>query len=365
LEYIKVDFKSVNGKSLRLINVYIHPYAKGEIFHELDNLINEHTILVGDLNGHNILWSLGNANKRGTDIIDLMNTNNLRVINNKLSPTWSSINKRSGSPDMIIVSKNIKNRDIKDWKVGPDLGSDHLPIRIEIESKVRRCSPYRHMHWILSKLDENKYKNTLNNILLDVSSENYNAQEINPIYERLQKATLASAKECCPRSTFSQAAHGTPWWNDECTRAVDTKGRLRKESMTHQNDHKLALFTAASKNCRRIISRAKKDFWEKLYNRANINDLFKYYRRLNNSRDNIYGVNINNGTIYDNRRIGNGICKFFANCGNNNKLRSTTLRKSNRNHNLNDSLLNDNISELEVINVINNLNLKKPRDLTK
>jgi hypothetical protein len=359
LEYIKVDFNNDDGKALRLINVYIHPYAKGEVFHELEDLINEHTILVGDLNAHNILWSLGNPNKRGSDVIDFMNTNNLRVINNKLSPTWSSINKRSGSPDMIIVSKNIKNKDIKDWKVGPDLGSDHLPIRIEIESKVSRCSPHRHLHWIFSKLDEIKYKNTLNNKLLDISSENYNCQEINTIYERLQKTTVLAAKECCPRSAFSNSKHGTPWWNDECTKSVNTKRRLRKESMIHQTDYKIGLFKAASKKSRKVIYIAKKEFWERLYNRANINDLFKYFRRINNSRDNIYGVNINNQTIYDNKIIGNGICKFFSNCGNNNKFRFISLCKNHSNHNLDDSLLNDDISELEVKNVINNLNLKK------
>jgi hypothetical protein len=334
LEYIKVDFNTNNGTALSLVNVYIHPYAKGEVLHELDDIINEHTILMGDLNAHNILWSSGNPNKRGSDVLEFMNNNNLRVINNKSSPTWSSNNKRSGSPDMIIVSKNIKNRDIKNSKIGPDLGSDHLPILIQIESKVSRCSPYRHLHWILSKLDEDKYKNTLNNILVNISSENFNYHEINTIYGKLQKATLVSAKECCPRSAFSKATHGTPWWNDECTRSVNTKRRMRKESMIHQTDYKIGLFTEASKKCRRVICGAKKDFWERLYNRANINDLFKYFRRINNSRDNIYGVNINNQTIYDNKIIGNEICKFFANCGNNNKFRFISLRKNHSNHNL-------------------------------
>ena len=46
-------------------------------------------------------------------------------------PSWVGVNKKKGSPDIIIYDK-LLNKYMVDQKIGDEVGSDHLPLLFKI-----------------------------------------------------------------------------------------------------------------------------------------------------------------------------------------------------------------------------------------
>ena len=102
---------------------------------------SEACLIAGDFNGHSKLWDNHQpSDKRGDDIVDFTLHNNLFLCN-KGTPT--RINRGTGgmsSPDVTLASASLADKIT--WTTLDDLGSDHMPIVIEVKNERTR----RHTH---------------------------------------------------------------------------------------------------------------------------------------------------------------------------------------------------------------------------
>ena len=148
---------------MRIINVYIHPYAEKEITNILEKEINNNTFIIGDLNAHSPEWSTGTPNQRGKEINEFININNLKILNDPKKTTWLNANKKPGSPDIALISKNTNQIKVKKWKIGQDISSDHVPMIIEIKTnpKINPRNIYLNKHWKFEKMDVKGYRENL------------------------------------------------------------------------------------------------------------------------------------------------------------------------------------------------------------
>ena len=118
-------------------------------------------LLLGDFNGHNILWSCNKNNTRGEIIENFITTNDLCLMNDKsytyLHPatgTFSSLDLSLCHPSLLLDF---------DWSVSEDQhGSDHFPI--VIESMIASAEDHN-PKWKLNKANWEQFHSLCNNFL--------------------------------------------------------------------------------------------------------------------------------------------------------------------------------------------------------
>ncbi|GIY48681.1 RNA-directed DNA polymerase from mobile element jockey [Caerostris darwini] len=112
--------------------MYHLPDATG-LPNNLANLLNGSTICVGDLNAKHTVWSCSNDNTRGCDLLNLIDDKGFLFLNDG-TPTHSSFSYDTRETlDVSFVSPDIYPS--CNWPVLDHIGSDHLPVLIEINKR--------------------------------------------------------------------------------------------------------------------------------------------------------------------------------------------------------------------------------------
>ena len=131
---VKVNF---NNTELVIANVYVPPQSScaANFAASIDALLVDDTIIVGDINAHNDLWSAGAGDPRGEAIADEVEDKNYVVINN---PDVFTRPSSSSSPDVVFAPPAVALS--LAWNVASTLNSDHFPMRLSSLS----YSPFLH-----------------------------------------------------------------------------------------------------------------------------------------------------------------------------------------------------------------------------
>ena len=108
---------------------------------------------MGDLNAHHPLWDLGcdAADAVGARVAAWLDRVGWTTLNSG-EPTHVSY--RSGgqtAPDLAACSTSLAAR--ATWRLGTDLGSDHLPMVVEVHTSVHRPGRIRKPRWAFKKAD--------------------------------------------------------------------------------------------------------------------------------------------------------------------------------------------------------------------
>ena len=129
--------------------MYIPPNFHLETEH-FDTLLKQHPspyILVGDFNGHNILWGYKDNNSKGNIIEDFITKNDLLLMNDKSHTYLHTATGKFSSLDLSICHPSLL-LDF-DWTVSEDQhGSDHFPVFIE---SVNNSTNDHNAKWKLNK----------------------------------------------------------------------------------------------------------------------------------------------------------------------------------------------------------------------
>ena len=144
--------------NLTIINVY-RPPIRATDDDRVDRFdpnvfpTDDKTLLVGDVNAHHPMWDAAceASDTVGDRIAGWMERVGWRPLNTG-APTFTSY--RSGShtaPDIAACSTSLARR--ATWSTGPDMGSDHLPMIVEVRSTATRPSRIRKARWAHHKAD--------------------------------------------------------------------------------------------------------------------------------------------------------------------------------------------------------------------
>ncbi|KZS15313.1 Uncharacterized protein APZ42_019149 [Daphnia magna] len=221
------------GRELMIISLYIPDGSKCNE-EDLDILANasDNTILSGDFNAHHERWQGGcrHPNRSGSliaglldrlDQLTLATPKDLGTRQCYNSFTTSTIDLTIMPPYLAATSKITR---------GPDLGSDHFPIHIEIGVQATKTGN-RVPRWILKDADWITWNTQISGRINN--SEFYSSQDSEVKYLILREAMIQSAQHSNIRmSKLNQqiSAHSTnPWWNEKCKAAV-AKARRAKNA---------------------------------------------------------------------------------------------------------------------------------------
>ena len=96
------------------------------------------SLILGDLNGHSQMWdTLQPQDQHDDEILDWILDNNLHILNYGSATQTSQITSNDSTPNIYLCGSNWKAK--TSWRLAELFGSsDHLPILIKINHKIRQ-----------------------------------------------------------------------------------------------------------------------------------------------------------------------------------------------------------------------------------
>ena len=248
-------------KEITLCSVYIPQSIHLETEH-LDTLLKQLPspyILVGDFNGHNILWGCKDNNPKGNIIEDFITKNDLCLMNDKSHTYLHPATGNFSSLDLSLCHPSLL-LDF-DWTVSEDQhGSDHFPVIIESVNNSTND------HNAKSKLNKANWE-----LYHSLCEEGLKIDKFNNSLDPLDDFTsslLDISNKSIPK-TSTNPKKSKPWYNDECKDAI----KQRKQALskfcrypTKENLNKVKNFRAKA---RRTIKASKRKSWKSYVSNLN------------------------------------------------------------------------------------------------
>ena len=248
-------------RTISICSIYIPPRAKIKQ-KDLDEIINQLPspyLLLGDFNGHNVIWGSDNVNERGRTIENFINKNNLCLFNDNkptyLHPatgTYTSLDLSICYPTLLLDYE---------WKVHDDLcGSDHFPIFLNnIAPGVEEPSE----KWKLNKADWPSFK------ALCESEINETILKAKDPIDNFTTILYKIAEKTIPKTSTETKKKKKPWFNDDCKTSIQKRRQALRQFNTrpmHQNLENFRVFRAKA---RRTIRDSKRKSWKQYVSKLN------------------------------------------------------------------------------------------------
>ena len=282
------DIELAQDKSLRIINTYFPEGCTQEnMTRWISDLQSENVLLVGDFNSHHSLWGgSGIRTSRGGQwLFDNISESNLCLLNDG---SFTRVPNHNGEQPSVIDLSLISSELFIDseWMTIDDpLGSDHLPICISI-GNVELNRPDSEIKYDYTKANWKLFSDCLEAAIYPDFDVNENWQ-IDVEYEDFRSIVLTAANAAIPNKPINVESKypPNPWWNQTCYEAVKTKRQAYKRYKRRQNNERYEILKAARVNCKKVIAKAKVEYWRKYLNKniSHYSDnkiLFKHVKKL-------------------------------------------------------------------------------------
>ncbi|UYV77283.1 hypothetical protein LAZ67_15000335 [Cordylochernes scorpioides] len=143
------------NKTINIFNMYHPPDNKLIDDGTMAQFLTDNTIIVGDLNAKHQLWGCSTPNPRGKILSNLFDDNAFMCLNDG-NPTHHSYSYNTAQAlDISFSSPDIFHK--CKWQILKSIGSDHLPILIEISTKTKTSS-IKEKFWNFKKANWNLYQ---------------------------------------------------------------------------------------------------------------------------------------------------------------------------------------------------------------
>ena len=216
-------------------------------------------LLVGDFNGHNMLWGCSKNNVRGEIIENFIEANDLCLMNDKshtyLHPatgTFSSLDLSLCHPSLIL--------DL-DWYVCDDQhGSDHFPVVIE---SINPSTEDHNPKWKLNKANWEQFHLLCEQ---DLSMDNFNNSS--DLVTDFTSSLMKISDKCIPK-TSTNPKKSNPWYNNDCKNAVRQRKQALSKFCKYPTGANLKNVKIQRAKARRTIKSAKRNTWKSYVSKLN------------------------------------------------------------------------------------------------
>ena len=248
-------------KEITVCSLYIPPNFSLHSQH-LNSLLEQLPspyLLVGDFNGHNMLWGCSKNNVRGEIIENFIEANDLCLMNDKshtyLHPatgTFSSLDLSLCHPSLILDF---------DWYVCDDQhGSDHFPVVIEgINPSTEDHNP----KWKLNKANWEQFHLLCEQ---DLSMDNFNNSS--DLVTDFTSSLMKISDKCIPK-TSTNPKKSNPWYNNDCKNAVRQRKQALSKFCKYPTGANLKNVKIQRAKARRTIKLAKRNTWKSYVSKLN------------------------------------------------------------------------------------------------
>ncbi|GFV70227.1 RNA-directed DNA polymerase from mobile element jockey [Trichonephila clavipes] len=248
------------GKNLNISNMYHPPNQKSLPDNLLD--ISESNLLVGDLNAKHNSWGNVINNKRGVELHNLMDDSAHLALNDG-SPTYSSHSYHTEEAlDVSIVSSDIFP--FCKWTVLQDIGSDHLPILVELKWK-QMTQLVKKKFWNFKKANWEKYGDTVDRGLLSKPPiECRSIDDLDESWLSFKKIIFKAAGQAIPRGNYKRPSpffmHKSPLLQPLLKKRVDICREIKKSN----NPSLRSSLNKINAEIKRTFIHLKREKWKEL-----------------------------------------------------------------------------------------------------
>ena len=248
-------------KEITICSLYIPPNFTLHSQH-LNSLLEQLPspyLLVGDFNGHNMLWGCSKNNVRGEIIENFIEANDLCLMNDKshtyLHPatgTFSSLDLSLCHPSLILDF---------DWYVCDDQhGSDHFPVVIE---DINPSTEDHNPKWKLNKANWEQFHLLCEQ---DLSMDNFNNSS--DLVTDFTSSLMKISDKCIPK-TSTNPKKSNPWYNNDCKNAVRQRKQALSKFCKYPTGANLKNVKIQRAKARRTIKLAKRNTWKSYVSKLN------------------------------------------------------------------------------------------------
>ena len=249
-------------RTITLCSIYIPP--KDTIHEtELTQLIKQLPkpfILLGDFNSNNVIWGSKETNKKGKEIENIINKNNLCLLNNQNHTYMYPATGTFTAIDLTLCDPSIYMD--YNWKVHNDTcGSDHFPIILESSStNTEQKTP----KWNLHKANWEDFQEQCQNQLIPEKKDE--DDHLNYFIKTLTNI----ANNTIPKTTNTNS-YNKPWFTKECREAIRARRAAFRKFKKNPTSENLDFFKNNRAKARRIMKESKRTTWRNYVSKININ----------------------------------------------------------------------------------------------
>jgi ribonuclease HI len=260
-EFDSVDIH-LEGSTLSLLNLYVPPLSgtdgRGDLF-ECSNLPNDRNVIVcGDLNAHGSWDHNYRSDKRGAFVDDFCEQQDFVALNSDGSHTRRSPSTASvSSPDVTLVHSSMAEK--CKWKTTKSVGSDHLPILIDItigEIRVPRNKFKGKPKYSLKTADWMEYREAVDEAFRTSWLLHENVHVAAKLYTQLLTQVC---DKVFPKGHLKRDAKA--WWCKEVQEIIQLRNKAEAEA--GQSEGKRSEWRSLRKKAEEVILQAKTAHWRK------------------------------------------------------------------------------------------------------
>ena len=255
---LKTDLQAVAvsvtlEKEITLCSVYIPPSFDLKSEH-LDSLLQQLPspyMLLGDFNGHSLLWGSSDTDLRGEEIENFISKNDICLMNDKSKTFLDSGKGTFSSLDLSLCHPSLYLD--YNWSVCEDQhGSDHFPIIIE--SNQSTCEDHN-PKWKLNKANWDLFQT-----LCDESLTNTTLSESSDPIDNFTSSLIDISEKCIPK-TSTNPKKSNPWYNDDCKEAIKERKQALSKFCKFPTSDNLNHYRIFRAKARRTIKSTKRKSW--------------------------------------------------------------------------------------------------------
>ena len=255
LEIQRIEINTKTDGKLTFCNVYCPPHrgTTDDPFDMADIPTSDKTFVLGDLNGHDALWEEHQpSDPRGAIITDWLLTNNFQVCNDGSA---TRVNRGTGgisSPDITLASSRWAAK--CEWITTECLGSDHLPILLLIDCRMKtsKIHPEEGLRWKTKDVDYSEFTRATEELFMHW--EPTVGESLDMENKRFSNIMLEVAREKIGKIKVRNT--GRDWMNSELRTEIKKRNTLRRTVANNREE-----WVNQCKKVQQMVAATKEEKW--------------------------------------------------------------------------------------------------------
>ncbi|UYV77995.1 hypothetical protein LAZ67_15003146, partial [Cordylochernes scorpioides] len=243
------------NKTINIFNMYHPPNNKLIDDGTMAQFLTDNTIIVGDLNAKHQLWGCSTPNPRGKILSNLFDDNAFMCLNDG-NPTHHSYSYNTAQAlDISFSSPDIFHK--CKWQILKSIGSDHLPILIEISTKTKTSS-IKEKFWNFKKANWNLYQQNTNE---DFRKAPTRMKDLEQNWISFKNTIIKAAKVSIPRGNIKKWIPNYTHQAKDIQTLITKRNELQKKCTQNQTNCRTELNIVNAK-IKRLHVNMKREKWK-------------------------------------------------------------------------------------------------------
>lgn len=230
------------------------PYQDIERLSHFARKCNLPLLIGGDVNAHHRLWGSTDTNKRGENLLELIATTDLEILNKGREATFVTKARREVL-DITLASNRILDY-CREWRVTSDITlSDHRMVTLKIDTKTPPSPLKRNPR----NTDWKIFRDKLESLTSQCDERLSTRAQLEREAGVLEATIVGAFEDACPLRTGPKRR--IRWWTKELTRLQKSTRKAFNKAYKTKKECDWKTYRDASNTYKKEIRKQKRESW--------------------------------------------------------------------------------------------------------